>query len=374
MTLSVQETDAIQPRVYATSINANDIALTSPVFIHPTSNDAICLTAASNTDGAAVEIEDCISGFAPQSWTVSGSSIQIFDNMCLDVTGGSSANGTPLQIWTCTEGDTNQLWTQSPGNLIRWEGSCLDLTDGSAVAGNIMQIWVCTGGPNQQWVLRPTTTMPGVPPTPMNIQLTGNAAKCLTPSSNTDGAAVKIQDCVAGSASQSWIFSGSSVQIFDNMCLDVTGGSAANGTPLQIWTCTEGDTNQIWTVFESSVQIFDNMCLDVTGGSSANGTPLQIWTCTEGDTNQIWTQSPGNTITWNASCLDLTDGSATDGNIVRLHFHLFCFSLFHQLFVLKYCFGDVDAALALHRRAEPEMDAYNWSGGAHLIDQLGRFY
>jgi hypothetical protein len=79
--------------------------------------------------------------------------------------------------------------------------------------------------------------------------------------------------------------------------------------------------SQFWNVSGSSVQVFGNMCLDVTGGSAANGTPLQIWTCTEGDTNQFWTLS-GSIIRWEGSCLDLTDGSTTDGNVVRLHFHL----------------------------------------------------
>ncbi|KAJ7768077.1 ricin B lectin domain-containing protein [Mycena maculata] len=128
---------------------------TTNQYIHSTGNAAKCLTAASNTDGAAVEIEDCVSGgSASQSWTIPESepTLQIFGDMCLDVTGGAAADGTPLQIWTCTEGDTNQFWSISE-SMIRWEASCLDLTDGSATDGNVMQIWVCTGGPNQEWTL-----------------------------------------------------------------------------------------------------------------------------------------------------------------------------------------------------------------------------
>jgi len=120
--------------------------------VHPTASASKCLSAASNTNGAVVEIEDCVSGSASQAWTISGSNLQIFGTMCLDVTNGVDTNGTPLQIWTCATGNTNQMWTVS-GNTIQWSGtsSCLDLTNGVVTDGNVVQIWACTGGPNQQW-------------------------------------------------------------------------------------------------------------------------------------------------------------------------------------------------------------------------------
>ncbi|KAJ6465016.1 ricin B lectin domain-containing protein, partial [Mycena sanguinolenta] len=113
---------------------------------------AKCLSAASNADGAAVEIEDCVSGSTSQGWTISGSNLEIFGNKCLDVTNGVTTDGTLLQIWTCATGNTDQMWTIS-GSTIQWSGhsSCLDLTNGVTTDGNIMQIWTCTGNPNQQW-------------------------------------------------------------------------------------------------------------------------------------------------------------------------------------------------------------------------------
>ncbi|KAK7046393.1 hypothetical protein R3P38DRAFT_2873570 [Favolaschia claudopus] len=122
-------------------------------YIHPTASASKCLTAASNTDGAAVEIEDCISGGSTsQGWTISGSNLKIFGTKCLDVTNGATADGTKLQIWTCASGNTNQMWAFS-GSAITWTGhsSCVDLTDGSTANGNLIQIWTCTFGPNQQW-------------------------------------------------------------------------------------------------------------------------------------------------------------------------------------------------------------------------------
>ncbi|KAJ7628943.1 hypothetical protein FB45DRAFT_919611 [Roridomyces roridus] len=124
---------------------------TATTYIHPTANAAKCIAAASNADGAVVEIEDCATTTS-QQWTVSGATLQIFGNKCLDVTNGATADGTKMQIWTCTSGNTNQMWTLS-GNTIQWKGksSCLDLTGGTQTDGNPIQIWTCTGGPNQAW-------------------------------------------------------------------------------------------------------------------------------------------------------------------------------------------------------------------------------
>ncbi|KAJ7710463.1 ricin B lectin domain-containing protein, partial [Mycena rosella] len=114
----------------------------SDQYIHLVNNFEKCLAAASDANGAAVEIEDCaIERDARQIWTVSGSTLQVFENMCLDVPDGATANGTPLQIWECTTGDTNQEWTLS-GGTIQWSGedSCLDLTNGNVTNGNFVRI------------------------------------------------------------------------------------------------------------------------------------------------------------------------------------------------------------------------------------------
>ncbi|KAJ7488170.1 ricin B lectin domain-containing protein, partial [Mycena latifolia] len=122
-------------------------------YYHPTADATKCLSAVSNTDGAAVKIQDCDSlGATSQSWSFSGSNLQIFGDKCLDVTNGATTDGTKMQIWTCAAGNTNQMWTVSE-NTIQWNGHslCLDLTDGSVTDGNLVQIWDCTDGPNQQW-------------------------------------------------------------------------------------------------------------------------------------------------------------------------------------------------------------------------------
>ncbi|KAJ7823759.1 ricin B lectin domain-containing protein, partial [Mycena leptocephala] len=118
-------------------------------YIHPTVSSAKCLTAASNTDGAAVEIEDCVAGGSTsQGWTTSGSTLQIFGSKCLDVTNGATTDGTKLQIWTCATGNTNQMWTIS-GSAIQWSGhsSCLDLTNGVVTNDNLVRVHFFSSSP-----------------------------------------------------------------------------------------------------------------------------------------------------------------------------------------------------------------------------------
>ncbi|KAJ6568834.1 ricin B lectin domain-containing protein, partial [Mycena capillaripes] len=196
-------------------------------YIHPSANSAKCLTAASNANGAVVEIENCVSaGSTGQSWTISGSTLQIFGNKCLDVTGGATAAGTKLRIWTCTAGSVNQKWTLS-GNTIQWSGhsSCLDLSGGSLTNGNVMQIWTCNGGANQKWS---RTTGPGTtavtPPSPPSastghkINPGASSTTCLTAATNANGAAVTVAPC-NGSTGQAWTQNGQTLVAYGNMCL-----------------------------------------------------------------------------------------------------------------------------------------------------------
>ncbi|KAJ7089318.1 hypothetical protein B0H15DRAFT_949292 [Mycena belliarum] len=266
-------------------------------YIHPTANSAKCLTAASNSDGAAVQISDCVSaGSASQSWTILGSALQIFGNKCLDVNGGSTASGTKMQIWTCGTGNANQQWSLS-GSAIQWSGrsSCLDLSGGRLTNGNVMQIWTCNGGTNQKWTRTTgpgTTTPPPPPPTTGNkIKPDSSSATCLTAPSNTNGAKVVVQPC-NGSAGQSWTKNGQTMIVYGSMCLDVIDGSTANGAKMQIWSCTpgSGNANQRFTVTAGrNIQwVNKGKCLDLSDGSLASGNQVQMWGCSSGNANQVW--------------------------------------------------------------------------------------
>ncbi|KAJ6503055.1 ricin B lectin domain-containing protein, partial [Mycena vulgaris] len=193
-------------------------------YIHVTDNFDKCLAASSDANGATT---------TRQSWTVSGSTLQVFSNMCLDVTNGAIANGTPLQIWECAASNTNQEWTLS-GSTIQWSGedSCLDLTTGMSRTA-MSYPWA---EPNDG----PLTT--GASET--ITHWTSNTT-CLTAPTNANGGEVVVAPC-DGSASQLWTEIGPTIVVYGNMCLDVPNGNTTDGVKLQIWACTPGlgDANQ----------------------------------------------------------------------------------------------------------------------------------
>lgn len=91
------------------AVSAQTPAYLSPVLLEPGNNAGKCLTAASNSNGAAVSIQSC-TGADAQQWTFNGGSVKLFSNTkCLDVIGGVNADGTKLQIWDCsTNNNPNQ--------------------------------------------------------------------------------------------------------------------------------------------------------------------------------------------------------------------------------------------------------------------------
>ncbi|KAJ7635006.1 hypothetical protein FB45DRAFT_1025905 [Roridomyces roridus] len=267
-------------------------------YIHPGANSGKCLAAASNSDGAAVQITDCVSGGSDsQSWTVSGSALQIYGNKCLDVSGGSTANGNKMQIWTCNTPNNNQQWSLS-GQTIQWSGhsSCLDLSGGRLTNGNVIQIWGCNGGSNQVWT---RTTGPGngsgstgggSTGSGRTIRPNASGTTCLTAASNANGAKVVVQPC-NGSPNQSWTQNGQTLLVNGNMCLDVTDGNTNDGAKMQIWACTpgQGGAAQHFATAGSKIQwAGKNKCLDLTGSSLASGNQVQMWSCASGNGNQVW--------------------------------------------------------------------------------------
>lgn len=119
-----------------------------------------------------------------------------------------------------------------------------------------------------------------------------NSSKCLTASTNKDGAAVTFSTCT-GSAAQKWTFADGNVKVYGNKCLDVTGGRNDNGNKLQIWTCAPpGNANQQWYYdkWAKNLQWTNHgKCLDAPNGNVNDGTQLQIWQCSNPpNANQIW--------------------------------------------------------------------------------------
>ncbi|KAL9714529.1 hypothetical protein Ac2012v2_002843 [Leucoagaricus gongylophorus] len=112
-----------------------------------------CMTAASNSDGAAVTLQGC-TGAKSQLWEFKDGAVKVFGNKCLDVTDGNPSNGNNLQIWTCVDQSTNQLWDYDIwGNRLIWKNhnKCADLSEGSTADGTRIHLWDCVWNPNQTW-------------------------------------------------------------------------------------------------------------------------------------------------------------------------------------------------------------------------------
>jgi len=124
------------------------------LLIQPIVNGAKCVTAASNTNGAQVVLENC-TGSTSQHWVFTNGQIRVFGNMCLDLPSGNTADGTKLQIWTCNNGNVNQgwyyTWWDNQISFTHNRGKCMDLSGGSQANGNRIQIWDCAYNSNQVW-------------------------------------------------------------------------------------------------------------------------------------------------------------------------------------------------------------------------------
>ncbi|KAG6915295.1 hypothetical protein DXG01_012273 [Tephrocybe rancida] len=132
---------------------ANTPPFKGALTIEPALGTGKCLTAASNSDGAAVTIEPCTYG-ANQKWIFEGGNVKVFGNKCLDVSGGSSADGTLLQIWTCTANNANQRFKYTVWvNQLAWDNGqnkCVELPGGNTASGTRIAIYGCVWGKNTQ--------------------------------------------------------------------------------------------------------------------------------------------------------------------------------------------------------------------------------
>ncbi|KAG7087987.1 hypothetical protein E1B28_012026 [Marasmius oreades] len=276
-----------------------------------------CISASSNTAGAPAVIHDCNTGdvanhpwdlVLPTKQAAGPQQVKVFGNKapspplkCLDVVNGVNTDGAKVQIWDCVAGNANQLWTVTMDGHLQWAATskCLDLPSGSVTDGTQLQIWTCAdGNSNQRWW---GYDIPNKEYVRESVIATGHGPK--VPESNKDGAAVSLARCGSvtdtfPAGNQTWVFpvsplTGPIKTYGGSKCLDVRGGSDTNGTPLQIWSCVEGSTNQQWAhlrPYTSTVISWagKNKCVDITNGNWTAGNHLQIWDCDPNNTNQWW--------------------------------------------------------------------------------------
>ncbi|KAF7364653.1 hypothetical protein MVEN_00334800 [Mycena venus] len=264
-----------------------------------------CLTAASNTDGAAVTIAACGNATSLNSWVLpqgagAVGTIRIFGDKCLDVTNGMNVDGTKLQIWTCASGNTNQLWLPAgQDNTITWAGKnkCVDLTNGNVVDGNQIQIWDCDAqNDNQKWNHVALTQ-----PKSFSISLKKNPSLCVAGSSSTAGAPVVIDTCNPGSTTQTFTDpknNSNGLMMMFGMCVSLNSNVPSSGDKLVLAPCITNNSTQEWN-HENEVLVknlaLPHLCLDLTDGNTTPGNQLQVWDCSSEastgafeNTNQEW--------------------------------------------------------------------------------------
>ncbi|KAJ7063607.1 hypothetical protein C8F01DRAFT_1082025 [Mycena amicta] len=84
---------AAPPPVSTTTGSGSSPTPTPNQYIHPNANSAKCLAAASNTDGAAVTVQDCAESTS-QAWTVTGTG-------ALSIFGSKEARLPPVRSFKC---------------------------------------------------------------------------------------------------------------------------------------------------------------------------------------------------------------------------------------------------------------------------------
>ncbi|MET7425017.1 RICIN domain-containing protein [Dactylosporangium sp. NPDC005555] len=119
------------------------------------SNRCLDVSGGRTTDGAVVQLWDCLNNGA-QQWRQDGNAlVNPQSGKCLDIDQAATANGSKVQLWTCY-GNTAQHWViRSDGSIFNPpSGRCLDASGRGTANGTPIIIWDCLGLPNQQWTVR----------------------------------------------------------------------------------------------------------------------------------------------------------------------------------------------------------------------------
>ncbi|KAH7106246.1 ricin B lectin domain-containing protein [Auriculariales sp. MPI-PUGE-AT-0066] len=140
-----------------------------------------------------------------------------------------------------------------------------------------------------------TSTSSTTTSTPVSGKLirSGNKTnKCIAAASTAKGAAIVIQDCVDGAATQMFTRTGNTLRVA-GWCIDVADGNTAKGAKLQAWSCGSGtNVNQQFSYGNQHLTWINSgfaRSIDVTNGVFDNGNTLQLWQTSNTTANQLWT-------------------------------------------------------------------------------------
>mmetsp|Transcript_116550 Transcript_116550/g.324024 ORF Transcript_116550/g.324024 Transcript_116550/m.324024 type:complete len:404 (+) Transcript_116550:75-1286(+) len=290
----------------AAAVAAQALATTYQGQIAWTAHPSKCLAVrGAGKNGARLQLDECDPASEAQNfrWSSSERLIRWSGNpdLCVDVENHEAKRGVVVQLWKCNAFDLFEVEAQGK---IRWgfdTTMCIDVKDHKASNGNGIQIWSCQDyNTDQTFSFQAVSAPTGGHAQRVEgadvwgpIVWTNYLSKCLEvlgPPQN--GAKVQLWDCIVGSPSQQFQWSGKDMKLrlmeFPEYCLDVRDQVRKAGTPLQIWTCNDFDAFHVSPGGQGKITWGhdQSLCIDVRDHKTTNGAGVQVWTCQDYNADQ----------------------------------------------------------------------------------------
>lgn len=228
---------------------------------------------------------------------INGSNIRlaIDANKCLDLTNGNTSDRTNIELWDCQSARAKQSWIYDVKHQVIRSGvdfnKCLDVS--STADGSNLQIYTCNYSPGQKWLI---DGIPTSMPTSMNqqIRFSKDTDKCVDihAASTTNGTNIQLYHCHTSNNSQFFIFDSNRLrmQAAPEKCVGPDPSSSLDAINVQLWDCTTNNLQQwIYDGFAKSFrsEINTNACMDVSDGNTANSTNIQLKPCDGSDAQRF---------------------------------------------------------------------------------------
>jgi hypothetical protein len=334
------------------------------------------------TNGYQLQVVPCNPSDPNQKFSVNGGNpiTNIPSGKCIDVYGDDQGtNGAVVDMWDCLQNAADQHWIYNPASqTLSTLGRCLSISTAFGVAGtgtgspgNRLLLWDCNGSGVEKWVQQPDGTLRnppsglclyGQPSNRYQLQVVGcnpsdpnqqffvydaggsshlaapagtitlPGGKCVDvygDDTGVDGTVVDVWDCQPTAADQHWTHNANGSLETLGRCLGISVAQGVGGTGLGVpgnrvtlWDCN-GSLVEQWVQQPNGTLINppSGLCLDDPGGNTANGWQLQVWYCLSGVGSQGFSVNGGNPI-WHldaSHCLDVYgDDTGVNGAPVDL--------------------------------------------------------
>lgn len=271
-------------------------------LINVANNDALSISAANTTEGAAAASE-VISGELHQQWQLERISDDYYhlraqhSQHCLSLAYKALTPGIKTVQYNCTDSDA-MLWQRlETGDTLKWinafNGLCLSLSP--AGTDNQITAETCTETEAQEWTTSPTTQSAG-PETGTMVNAATGLNLAVAAASNTSGASAE-QALASGENNQTWraepIGGGQFrlLAIHSEKCLSLAYKGSTSGVNTVQYACTNSEAMRWTKSSNGSLQewrnVFNGHCLGVSPEDVVPGTQVKALSC-DGSLSQQW--------------------------------------------------------------------------------------